>query len=64
MDIVCEDAEFLGMTSLSIRDAFKIKKTYILGLCPKVVDPLPSPPYLGQKILGLFGLHLDPLPPL
>ena len=40
------------------------KKVYILGLCPKVIDPLPSPPYLGQKKIGLFGLHLDPLPPL
>ena len=44
-----------------LRDAFKIKKVYILGLCPKVIDPLPS---RGQKKLGLFGLHLDPLPPL
>ena len=40
------------------------KKVYILGLCPKVIDPLPSPPLFGTKKLGLFGLHLDPLPPL
>ena len=25
------------------------KKAYILGLCPKVVDPLPSPPIWDKK---------------
>ena len=32
-----------------LRDAFKIKKVYILGLCPKVIDPLPSPPIWDKK---------------
>merc|ERR1719167_1179265 len=39
-----------------IRDTF-IKKS------AKLVDPLPSTPYLGQKNLGLFSQQLDPLPP-
>ena len=37
---------------------------YVYIFFNKVVDTLPSSPYLGQKKnLGLFGLHLDPLPP-
>ena len=45
-----------------LRDAFKIKKACILGLCPKVVDPLPSPPLFGTKNIRTFWSAFGPPP--
>ena len=47
--VYIKSKEKIKISYLDIRDAFKIKKRYILGLCPKVVDPLPSPPFWDKK---------------
>ena len=58
---VCECLKWTQTAKNDLRDAIK-KNRNLLGVCPKFVDPLPSP-LIGPKKLGLFAKLFDPLPP-